>query len=72
MGSRMDKYNNSNIDDIPKRSDRNKDLYKRAYSEYDEFDFNLVTFEKEKTKIASKINTTSVLFISKRENFFIL
>lgn len=38
MENRMDKYNNSNIDDIPKRSDRNKDLYKRAYSEYDEFE----------------------------------
>ena len=39
MGSRMDKYNNSS--DIPKRSDKNKELYKQIYNAYDEFE-NLV------------------------------
>ena len=41
MGSRMDKYNNTDMDDIPKRSDRNKELYKQIYNAYDEFE-NLV------------------------------
>lgn len=39
MGSRMDKYNNSS--DIPKRSDKNKELYRQIYNAYDEFE-NLV------------------------------
>ena len=40
MGSRMDKY--KNIDsDIPKRSDKNKELYRQIYNAYDEFE-NLV------------------------------
>ena len=38
MGSRMDKYNNC---DIPKRSEKNKTLYKQIYNAYDEFE-NLV------------------------------
>ena len=41
MGNRMDKYNDSNVDNIPKRSDRNKELYKQIYNAYDEFE-NLV------------------------------
>lgn len=39
MGSRMDKYNNNS--DIPKRSDKNKELYRQIYNAYDEFE-NLV------------------------------
>ena len=39
MGSRMDKYNRDS--DIPKRSDRNKELYRQIYNAYDEFE-NLV------------------------------
>lgn len=39
MGSRMDKYNREI--DIPKRSDKNKELYKQIYNAYDEFE-NLV------------------------------
>ena len=39
MGSRMDKYNNDNS--IPKRSDKNKELYRQIYNAYDEFE-NLV------------------------------
>ena len=35
----MDKYNNSS--DIPKRSDKNKELYRQIYNAYDEFE-NLV------------------------------
>jgi len=38
MGSRMDKYNSS---DVPKRSEKNKELYKQIYNAYDEFE-NLV------------------------------
>ena len=36
----MDKYNNNNSD-IPKRSDKNKELYRQIYNAYDEFE-NLV------------------------------
>jgi len=39
MGSRMDKY--SNDSNIPKRSEKNKELYKQIYNAYDEFE-NLV------------------------------
>ena len=39
MGSRMDKYNNNS--DIPKRSDKNRELYRQIYNAYDEFE-NLV------------------------------
>ena len=39
MGSRMDKYKNDS--EIPKRSDKNKELYKQIYNAYDEFE-NLV------------------------------
>lgn len=39
MGSRMDKYNNES--NIPKRSDKNKELYRQIYNAYDEFE-NLV------------------------------
>lgn len=39
MSSRMDKY--KNIDNIPKRSEKNQDLYKQIYNAYDEFE-NLV------------------------------
>lgn len=39
MGSRMDKY--KNIDNIPSRSDKNKELYKQVYNAYDEFE-NLI------------------------------
>ena len=39
MGSRMDKYKTS--DDIPKRSDKNKTLYKQIYNAYDDFE-NLI------------------------------
>ena len=39
MGTRMDKYNNSS--EIPRRSDKNKELYKQIYNAYDEFE-NLV------------------------------
>ena len=41
MGNRMDKYNDSSVDNIPKRSDRNKNLYRQVYNAYDEFE-NLV------------------------------
>lgn len=41
MGSRMDKYNNIEEKEIPKRSDRNKELYRQIYNAYDEFE-NLV------------------------------
>ena len=40
MGSRMDKYNNNNSD-IPKRSEKNKEIYRQIYNAYDEFE-NLV------------------------------
>ena len=39
MGSRMDKYNNNS--NIPKRSEKNKELYRQIYNAYDEFE-NLV------------------------------
>ena len=39
MGSRMDKYNNNS--DVPKRSEKNKELYKQIYNAYDDFE-NLV------------------------------
>ena len=39
MGSRMDKYKNN--EEIPMRSDKNKDLYKQIYNAYDEFE-NLI------------------------------
>jgi len=39
MGSRMDKYKNNS--EIPKRSEKNKELYKQIYNAYDEFE-NLV------------------------------
>lgn len=39
MGSRMDKYNKES--NIPKRSDKNKELYRQIYNAYDEFE-NLV------------------------------
>lgn len=39
MVSRMDKYNNNS--DIPKRSEKNKELYRQIYNAYDEFE-NLV------------------------------
>ena len=39
MGSRMDKYNNDS--NIPKRSEKNKALYRQIYNAYDEFE-NLV------------------------------
>lgn len=39
MGSRMDKYNNET--NIPKRSEKNKELYRQIYNAYDEFE-NLV------------------------------
>ena len=39
MASRMDKYNNNS--NIPKRSEKNKELYKQIYNAYDEFE-NLV------------------------------
>ena len=41
MGSRMDKYKDINLDDVPKRSDKNKELYRQIYNAYDEFE-NLV------------------------------
>jgi len=41
MGSRMDKYKNIDETDVPKRSDRNKELYRQIYNAYDEFE-NLV------------------------------
>lgn len=41
MGNRMDKYNDSNIDNIPKRSVKYQELYKQIYNAYDEFE-NLV------------------------------
>ena len=41
MGSRMDKYKNIDENVVPKRSDRNKELYKQIYNAYDEFE-NLV------------------------------
>ena len=41
MGSRMDKYKSVEDSSIPKRSDRNKELYKQIYNAYDEFE-NLV------------------------------
>ena len=39
MGSRMDKYKNE--DNVPTRSDKNKELYKQIYNAYDEFE-NLI------------------------------
>ena len=41
MGSRMDKYKNIDDSSVPKRSDRNKELYRQIYNAYDEFE-NLV------------------------------
>ncbi len=43
MNSRMDKYKKSdfNEEDIPKRSDKHKELYRQIYNAYDEFE-NLV------------------------------
>ena len=41
MGSRMDKYKNVDNSSVPKRSERNKELYKQIYNAYDEFE-NLV------------------------------
>ena len=40
MGSRMDKYKNSN-ENIPTRSSKNKELYKQIYNAYDDFE-NLI------------------------------
>ena len=40
MGSRMDKYKNETTA-VPKRSDKNQELYKQIYNAYDEFE-NLV------------------------------
>ena len=40
MGSRMDKYK-KDVNDVPKRSDKNQALYKQIYNAYDEFE-NLV------------------------------
>ena len=39
MESRMDKYNNNSS--VPKRSDKNKELYRQIYNAYDDFE-NLV------------------------------
>ena len=39
MPNRMDKYDGN--DNIPKRSEKNKELYKQIYNAYDEFE-NLV------------------------------
>ena len=39
MGSRMDKYNNNS--NIPRRSEKNRELYRQIYNAYDEFE-NLV------------------------------
>lgn len=41
MGSRMDKYSDSSVDNIPSRSVKNQELYKQVYNAYDEFE-NLV------------------------------
>ena len=41
MGSRMDKYKNNDDSLVPKRSEKNKELYKQIYNAYDEFE-NLV------------------------------
>ena len=41
MGSRMDKYKNIDYSVVPKRSEKNKDLYRQIYNAYDEFE-NLV------------------------------
>ena len=41
MGSRMDKYKNENENEIPMRSDKNRELYKQIYNAYDEFE-NLI------------------------------
>ena len=40
MGTRMDKYKNDNLE-IPKRSEKNKELYRQIYNAYDEFE-NLI------------------------------
>ena len=53
MGSRMDKYNNSS--DIPKRSDKNKELYRQIYNAYDEFE-NLVVPSNVKEIDVSSLN----------------
>ena len=41
MSSRMDKYKDINDNDIPTRSDKNKELYKQIYNAYDSFE-NLI------------------------------
>ena len=41
MGSRMDKYKNIDDSVVPKRSEKNKELYRQIYNAYDEFE-NLV------------------------------
>ena len=40
METRMDKYSNNS--DIPKRSEKNKELYRQIYNAYDEFENLLV------------------------------
>jgi len=41
LARRMDKYEAKVDNDVPKRSDKNKDLYKQIYNAYDEFE-NLI------------------------------
>ncbi len=41
MGSRMDKYKNTDTSELPTRSDKNKELYRQVYNAYDNFE-NLI------------------------------
>ena len=58
MNTRMDKYREEremvNSNDIPKRSDKNKELYRQVYNAYDEFE-NLIVPSNVKEIIESVI-----------------
>lgn len=53
MGSRMDKYKNIDDSVVPKRSEKNKELYRQIYNAYDEFENLVVPSNAKEIDIAS-------------------
>ena len=53
MGSRMDKYKNGDDTVVPKRSEKNKELYRQIYNAYDEFENLVVPSNAKEIDIAS-------------------
>ena len=53
MGSRMDKYKNVDDTVVPKRSEKNKVLYRQIYNAYDEFENLVVPSNAKEIDIAS-------------------